>query len=1218
MHPIEAFVKHPVKVAVGVILVALFGVISIFRMPMQLTPEVERPTISITTRWPGASPQEVEKEIVQPQEEQLQSVEGVTKMSSQCQDSVGTVNLEFAVGTNMEEAVLKVNSRLQQVREYPIDADKPVIATSNSSNSPIAWFILSVKPPTDEQFQKTKADLPALAAEIDHVQASPNPGLQAIRLKNLIEKHPELAALAPADIDVTRLRKFAVDQIEARFERVEGVANSDVLGGRDPELQVIVDPKRLAVRGLTLTDVRDRLRNQNIDTSGGDLWDGKRRWTVRTLGQYIDVADVENVVLAIPDGQPVLVKDVAEVRLDHKKPDGFVRRFGTSNISLNVQRDNGANVLEVMDGLKQVVKDLNSGVLASRGLVLNQVYDETEYIRSSITLVNQNIMLGSALTVIVLLLFLHLEPRTVLMVPALAATAVAALSISPWFFVVTLGLIVVGGFWFARGALVVALAIPISIVGTFLILAALGRSLNVISLAGLAFAVGMLVDNAVVVLENIYRYHQSGMPPTQAAVKGTKEVWGAVLASTLTTLFVFVPIVFLQGEAGQLFADIALAISAAVGLSLIVSVVVVPMASSRILATRGGSQAARVHSDKDQNIVERIANGLARQVTDGLVGINRFIQKSTWRQIGIAVVMMLASVFITLRFFPAVEYLPNGNRNLAICLIFPPPGYNLEQMVTMGERVEDKLRPYWDIDPGITDVDGKPTLADFFYVARGRSLFVGLRAVDPLRAADLVELVREELQDQFPGSFVVASQSSLFERGLAGGRAIDIEITGAELPELVALGGRIMGMAREAMPEGTQMRPEPSLDLSSPELHVVAKPITAGELAIDNRELGYAVNAIIDGAYVTDYFIGGDKIDLVLWGDSSYSGRTQDLESQYIAARGRPEPVRLDSVARVSLGAGPEQVNHRERRRAITITVTPPVDMPLADAITKIETQVLQPLLESDAIGDDERITLSGTADKLRDTWMELRWNVVVALIITYLLMAALFESWLHPLVIIVSVPLGAVGGVLGLRGLSAYLVLQGEPPQSLDVLTMLGFVILIGTVVNNAILIVHQALVLIREEGREISEAVVESVSTRIRPIFMTTLTTVIGLAPLVFFPGAGSELYRGLGAVLLGGLIVSTLFTLVLIPALFTVAMRAQDAMVSFLGWGEPIGVGVPAVAMTTSPATATMKPREYDQADEVAVEEARESFGGDEAAGRFESRRTRDLPVSRRADD
>ncbi len=325
------------------------------------------------------------------------------------------------------------------------------------------------------------------------------------------------------------------------------------------------------------------LTENNQDTSAGDFWEGKRKYLVRTLSEYRSVEQVAQQVIASPDGQAVYVGDVAEVKLGYKKPSGFVRGYGISNIAINCQRETGANVIEVMEGIRETIERLNEGILKTEGLELIQVYDETEYINSAIGLVNQNIMLGSALTVIILMLFLHLNLRALIFAPLLAGSAVAAIALSPWFFLLTLLLILIAGFWFARGALVVALAIPTSIVGTFLVLSLLGRSLNVISLAGLAFAVGMLVDNAVVVLENVVRFYQNGHPPFEAAKRAAIEVWGAVLASTLTTLAVFLPIIFLEGEVGQLFLDIALAISAAVGLSLIVSIIVIPTASARIL-----------------------------------------------------------------------------------------------------------------------------------------------------------------------------------------------------------------------------------------------------------------------------------------------------------------------------------------------------------------------------------------------------------------------------------------------------------------------------------------------------------------------------------------------------------------------------------------------------------------------------------------------------------
>jgi HAE1 family hydrophobic/amphiphilic exporter-1 len=1185
MHPIEAFVRNPVKVAVGVILVTLFGVIALFRMPMQLTPEVQIPTISVTTMWPGASPQEVEREIIQEQEEQLKAVENVTKMTSEATDSLGTITLEFVVGTDMSESLLMVNSRLQQVPEYPEDADEPVIATSNSSDSPIAWFILTARMPDPEVFEAFVAKHPQLKEMLQPVMKAHSSALAELRLRRLVtkygEKHPELKELMPPPIDVPSMRKFAEDEIEAQFERVSGVSNSNVLGGRDPELQIVVDPEKLAARQLTIQDVRKALRAQNKDTSGGDLWEGKRRWVVRTLGQFREPQQVENQILATSsDGSPVYIRDVADVVLTHKKPDGFVKRFGTTCIAVNVVRRTGANVLEVMEGLKEENARLNEGILKEQHLTLKQVYDETEYIDAAIHRVEEDIFIGAALTMLSLMLFLHPGTRTMVCTPIIILTSLAAVYISPWFFLVTIALIVIVGFWFARGALVVSLAIPVSIIGTFMIMLALGRSVNVISLAGLAFAVGMFIDNAVVVLEDIVRHHQNGETPVVAAQKATKEVWGAVLASSLTNMAVFVPILFIQEEAGQLFSDIALAISGALLMSVFVSITVIPTAAARLLKhmdETGDSADVGAAAQPERGGFWGAASKITTPLTNGLdsfaegfvrvlLVINTWIQYSTMRRLALVLGMVFLSTALTWLFWPKVEYLPNGNRNLVFGIVLPPPGYNVEELGKLGQIVEDELAPLWNVDPDSPEAKKLkyPPIQDFFYVARGRQVFIGLRAHDENRAAELVPALME-LTPKLPGSFLVAQQSSLFARGLQAGRTIDIEITGPSLEKLVGYGGMIFGQitptlepertganANPANPTQTQARPIPSLDLSSPEVHVSAKLVQSAGLEMSNEDLGYTINALVDGAYAADYFEGATKIDMSIVGNIGglgSTGKTQDIEALPIAVAGG-KLVTVGSVADVTLSSGPEQINHRERQRAITVQVTPPPAMALEDAIERINKQIIDPMRQNKVLAPQYNITLSGTADKLSQTWKSLRWNLLFAVVLTYLLMAALFESWTHPFVIILSVPLGAVGGILGLNLLNVYLAMQGQAPQSLDVLTMLGFVILIGTVVNNPILIVHQALNHMREDGMRAREAVLESTRTRIRPIFITTLTTVISLAPLALFPGAGSELYRGIGSVLLGGLVVSTFLTLVLIPALFTLAIDVQDFVAMRLG--------------------------------------------------------------------
>lgn len=1148
----DLLIRNPVKVYVGAILAALFGTLSLGLIPKQLVPEVQNPILTIETSWPGASPQEIEREIVLEQEEQLQGVEGLVKLSSSCRVSAAEITLEFEIGTNIDDALARVNTRLQQVREYPLDAGEPIIEASDIGGSPIARFALTRRPPTSEAIAAFQQQHPEVAEILEPSRLASNSALRVFRLQNCLkehlDEHPELEALRPPQVDLEKLRKIAENFVEARLERVAGVSDADTRGGREEELQVIVDPAKLAARQITIRQVREALNRQNSDTTAGDFFQGKRSWVIRTLGQFRDPEQVAQQLLVSDGTTRVYVGDVAEVKLGYKDLTSISRRYGTESISIAVMRVTGANVLEVMEGLREAANELNEGFLAREDLELFQYYDETEYIESAISLVVRNMLIGSAATIIVLMLFLHFSRASVLSSIAIGATAIASVYVSPWFYVGTIALIFLLGYRVARGALVAAVAIPISIAGAFLCLTLLGRSLNVISLAGMAFAVGMLVDNAVVVLENITRRKQLGEGSFTAASRGAGEVGGAIVASTLTTIAVFLPVIFVQATAGQLFRDIALAISCGIAFSMLVSFTVIPTAASRLFARGGGGgftpptglnlQTAAASNDRPDGPFERAVKRLASALVGSVVGFNSWILSSRFRSIIVVLVMTGLSIGISYLLWPKVEYLPTGNRNFVFARFSLPPGYNLDELSDIGAIVEERLRPYWDVDEGSGPTNGsdEPTLDYYFCSIRERSLFMGFRASDPERASELIPLVRNAGAG-LPGIRVMASQSSLFGRGMSGGRTIDIEISGPDLERMVVIAARVLDDVERVMP-GAQASATPSLELSSPEIHLKPKLLAASEMGIDTTELGYVADAMVDGAYAGDYYVGGDKIDLTIRGPTGRSADPQSLMSIPLATADG-EIVPLMAVAEMKYASGPEQINRRERLRSITVEVSPPDEMPLEAAMDLVNGQIVSPLIDEGIIGSEYFIALSGTADKLRQAWDALRFNILMALVITYLLMAALFESWLYPLVVIFSVPLGAVGGIVGLWLLNFFV------PQSLDVLTMLGFIILIGTVVNNAILIVHQSLVHMREEHLAPIEAVPLSVRTRIRPICITTLTTVLGLLPLVLFPGAGSELYRGLGVVFLGGMIVSTCFTLVLVPVVFVLLMDLRTVL-------------------------------------------------------------------------
>jgi HAE1 family hydrophobic/amphiphilic exporter-1 len=913
-----------------------------------------------------------------------------------------------------------------------------------------------------------------------------------------------LKPLKGKDLDIYSFHDYAEDYVKPAFERIPGVGSSNVFGGYEREMQVMVDPNALAVRGITLLDMAEAIRRENDNYSAGDFDEGKRRYVVRTVGEYKSPEDISNVIVARMNGAPVYVKDVAEVRLGYKDAQFAVRQNGEPGIAINAVKEAGANSILVMEGLMKSMEELNKGELAKMGLKLENVYEETGYIIDAIALVKNNLIVGGFLAVIILLMFLRSWSST----------------------------------------LIIATAIPISVIGTFVVMAFLGRTINVISLAGMAFAVGMVVDNSIVVLENIYRHMQMGKSRLRASYDGTVEVWGAVLASTLTTAAVFIPVIFVEDEAGQLFRDIAIAISVSVILSLIVSITVIPAITARILEVvkeRPGFNFSNLWGLADT----------AGRFSGWISGLVRRIISS--RRVSVAVVcgFTLGSLLLSWIMVPKTEYLPEGNRNLVFGILIPPPGYNIAEFTDIGKQIESDMRPYWEARPGSKEAEklSGPPIKNFFYVATGRQAFMGASVKEKEKIREIIPPLQASLS-RIPGMIAIVTQSSIFERGIGEGRSINVQLTGPDMEKLVGLGQQVFFTAMQKMP-GAQMRPIPSLDLGSPEIQIVLDRERASDAGISNEELGFMINALVDGAVVSDYQLNGDEIDLSLRGRDEYASRTQAIEDLMInSANGKM--VTVGSLAQVNLTTGPEQINHYERQRSIAISIIPDEKMPLERAIEIISDEILRPLQESGQLSGSYNAILTGTADDLTVTKNALQWNFLLAAVICFLLMASLFESFLFPFVIMFSVPLASFGGFLGLFILNLFTYMP------LNVLTMLGFIILIGTVVNNAILIVHQALNNLRDEGMEPTEAIVDSVKTRIRPIFMSTTTSVFGMLPLVLSPGSGSEFYKGLGSVVVGGLGVSTVFTLILVPTVFHLVLGWKE---SFSRWTSKARDGIAA---------------------------------------------------------
>ena len=1041
---IRLAIERPIAVVAAVLMILIFGMLALQRIPIQLTPDVRKPVITVTTYWAGGSPIEMEREVINRQEEVLKGVQGVSRIESRSQDGRGILTLEFEIDSDMNKSLLMVSNRLNQISDYPEEANQPLIDTSGLEDNPIAWFIVRRLPGNNRA----------------------------------LESYGD----------------FAENVIQDRLERVTGVSRTNVYGGSENEMRIIVDPDKLARYRLTVPDLVLALRRANASISAGDIEEGKRRYIVRTEGELQTVSQIRSVVLTsagteTPGGiGRVTIGDVADVRFTFKEPRAKIRFLGDEAIAINAVRATGANVIETMDGIYQAIEELNVFAVPQAGLTITQVYDETIYINSAISLVRQNIYVGGTFAVLILLAFLRSF----------------------------------------RATLIVSMAIPVSVVASFVAMAAMGRSINVISLAGIAFAVGMVVDAAIVVLENIFRHRENGLPSHEAALQGTLQVWSAVLVSALTTVLVFVPILIMQLEAGQLFRDIAVAISVAVLMSLLVSITMIPALSKHLLKdTR--PPASRISLP----IVDSVARGFAKLLMD----YTRLITKSRVASALVVIGLVLGTGTASYLLLPKLEYLPEGNRNLIFGVMLPPPGYNLDTMTSIATRIEDKVRHLWSSETGPIAEPGKPPkIGNFFFVALPNMAFFGAGAVDRTRVAELIPVLTGTLYDE-PGTFGFFNQPSLFSREIGGARTVALDISGPDLEAVVTVAQKAAGLVAAVFPRsgGHQMRPKPGLVLGAPEVRIYPNRVLLADNRVDAVALGQSIDAFNDGLRVAEITVDGRRIDLTLRGREDKIDRTQGLANlPVVTADGRILPV--SSLADIEITSGPTEVRHLERERTITLQIMPAPSVALEEAIEKVQTQVIEKIT-ADGIPTGVTMGLSGTADQLSQTFEAMMVNLLVAIVIVYLLMAVLFESFVYPSIIMLSVPTALAGGVFGLGLLN---LLYFQP---LDMLTLLGFTILVGIVVNNAILLVHQTLYHIRTDAMEVRDSILEATRNRLRPIFMSTLTSVFGMLPLVLVPGAGSELYRGLGSVVIGGLSLSAVLTLLMVPALLAIFVSHKE---------------------------------------------------------------------------
>ncbi len=1020
---IKYAISKPVTVVVGAILLVLFGVIGLIRLPVQLAPDTELPQIEVFTVWPGATPSEIESEIVEKQEDKLKSIRNLQKLESSSYNDLARITLTFGLETDINTAVLRVSNKLDEVWDYPENVKNPIINTTGANARPMIIMQLKMR-------------------EGDPAQ-------------------------------VMKYQTYFENEIRQYIERVEGVASLLVFGGTEDQLEVVLDPAKMARFGVTINDVISRVAAANRDTSAGLLGIDRKNYRIRTSAKFQDPRDPLEVVVYEDGSRRIRLRDVADTRIGYAPQFVSILDGGAESVVIMVRRESGANVLEVVERVRAEVDRLNQDVLPQKNLMIKWSHDDSPYILKAINIVRNNVFIGGVLAVTVLLLFLRSM----------------------------------------RSTLITAVSIPVSAMGAFIFLWLLDRNLNVVSLAGISFAIGMLVDNSIVILENIDRHRGMGKSIAKAAYEGAREVYGAVVASTLTTVAVFLPVIFMREEAGQLFKDIAIAVTSSIFLSLIVSVTLIPSGMNFLYSGSGGKKTAK----------KSLLGSMGSLFAGLIMAVSGIFQKNAFTRIICVLGFTSFSIFTAWYLMPKAEYLPQGNQNIIMNVLVPPPGYSAEKRREIGRHIYQQVKPHMEED----DKDGIPQVENVFYVSSDMFSIVGITCIEEHEtdARKLIPLMNRIIRS-IPDMLGVSIQPGIFETQIGRGRTVEVNVSGEDLHGIVQATGMLFGALQQSIPEA-QIRPVPSLELSYPECNIVPDKRKLAASGLNETDLGVYVDALMNGRTIGEYRPdGGYQIDLVVRADENEFKTPEDILNCSIV-NNFGGLVRIGDVARIEYTLGMTQIDRLEKRRNVRLEVTPPENLPLQAAMEIID-GVVEEYRAEGRLGD-VMVGVGGSADKLVQARMALQWNFLLALIIVYLLMSSLFENFFYPLIILFSVPLAAAGGFIGLWVINRLIA-----SQPLDVLTMLGFVILIGTVVNNAILIVHQSLNNVRYEAMEGMKAIRESVRTRIRPIFMSAFTSLFALIPLVLSTGSGSEMYRGIGSVLLGGLMLSSVFTLFVIPAL------------------------------------------------------------------------------------
>lgn len=1058
--------------------ITLLGIISYFRLPQELFPPINYPRLSIVTHYQNAAPEEIETLVTRPIEETIGAVNNLKGITSLSKEGTSIVTISFNWGTNMDFASLNVREKLDLIKDrFPRESDDPVVIKFNPFELPVLRFSVT------------------------------------------------------GSMDQFQMRKACQRILKDGLEKVEGVASVSISGGLVREILVEVDQGRLQASGVSITTVVHSLDRTNLNYPAGNIQDNTYEYLIRTIGEYQSVKEIgftpvsidarkgtsddkgppqidpqtpgerqtmsykrkeQEITAARNEKRIIFLKEIAEIKDTYKKQTSYSRLMGKPDISITVQKQSGTNTLRVVDNVKKQLQELKKDLPA--GMNIDMVYDQSEFIKKSIRGVTDSAWQGGLLAFVVILAFLR-------------------------------------NF---RSALIVTLSIPVSILATFIMMYFKGEiagsmSLNMMSLGGLALAVGMLVDNAIVVIENIFRYREMGTDAKAAAVKGTGEVTSAIISSTLTTVAVFFPLIFVPGLAGQIFKDLAFTVCFGLVASLFVAVTLIPLLATAV------NYRKKVKTEYSIDEIKRNLLFLKKGMRSPLVYILILV---------IAIIMFAGSAFLfsTLD----VELLPKVDQGQFLIKVELPTGSKLDVTNATVEKIENYITNLPEVKSVAVSIGSdKESTADKSEISLLESyqgeILVNLREDRTIPTAQVIQNIKSSVSTMKLGqvNLQYILQESVFKSLLGTESPVVVQVSGYDLNEL----GKICDMIESRIKKVKGIYGiKSSKSLSSPETKVEILKDNAATYAISVDQIAVAAQTALKGSVATKFKEEGNEYDIRVQLREEDRKDFLKIRELLIHSDAIDVSVPLKQVAVISQGLGPSEIQRINQERTLLLTAN------IFGREFKDVTEDVHKVLSSLDIPEGYKVELTGEDKEIKESFKNLGYALLLSILLVYMIMASQFESFIQPLIIMFTVPLSIIGVALAL-----YL---SQTSISVDV--MLGIIILGGIVVNNGIVLI-EFIKSLRAEGYSPKEAAFIASKIRRRPIMMTALTTIIGLIPLALGFGEGSELRAPMAITVMGGLTTSTLLTLIVIPIIYYFVETFRLYVIRKFGGGAENGTTV-----------------------------------------------------------